>query len=44
MKKYRIVADPRVVEDLQESIEYLNAKRKVYVKKFINEYRKTLIH
>jgi hypothetical protein len=44
MKKYRIIADPRVSEDLQEAIEYLNAKRKGYGKKFINEYRKTLIH
>ena len=44
MKKYRIIADPSVAEDLQEAIEYLNAKWKGYEKKFIDEYRKTLIH
>lgn len=44
MKKYKIIADPRVVEDLKEAKEYLNAKRKGYGKKFIDEYRKTLFH
>jgi mRNA-degrading endonuclease RelE of RelBE toxin-antitoxin system len=44
MTKYTIVADPRVKEDLKEAKEYLNARRKGYGKKFLDEYRKTLNH
>jgi mRNA-degrading endonuclease RelE of RelBE toxin-antitoxin system len=42
MKKYTIVADPRVKEDLKEAREFLNARRKGYGKKFLDEYRSFL--
>lgn len=43
MDKYTIVAAPKVKEDLKEAKNYLNSKRTGYGKKFIDEYRKTLI-
>lgn len=39
MKKYKIVADPRVAIDLKEARDFLNSKRKGYGKKFLKEYR-----
>uniref|UniRef100_A0A0P6I0H7 Uncharacterized protein n=1 Tax=Daphnia magna TaxID=35525 RepID=A0A0P6I0H7_9CRUS len=42
MKKYTIVADPRVKEDLKEAREFFNARRKGYGKKFLEEYRSFL--
>ncbi len=42
MKKYTIVADPRVREDLNEAREFLNARRKGFGKKFLVEYRSFL--
>lgn len=42
MQKYTIIADPTVKDDLKEAKEYLNAKRKDYGKKFLEQYRETL--
>jgi hypothetical protein len=42
MKKYIIVADPRVKEDLKEAREFLNTRRKGFGKKFLVEYRSFL--
>lgn len=42
MKKYTLVADPRVHDDLKEARDFLNSRRKDYGGKFLSEYRKTL--
>jgi hypothetical protein len=42
MKKFSIIADPRVKYDLEEARSYLNTKRKGFGKKFLIEYRKTI--
>jgi len=39
MKKYTVVADPRVVNDLKEARDFLNSKRKGFGTKFLTEYR-----
>ena len=39
MKKYTVVADPRVVNDLKEASDFLNSKRKGFGTKFLTEYR-----
>jgi hypothetical protein len=44
MEHYTIVADPRVKDDLKEAKEYLNKKRGGSGKKFLKEYKKTLIY
>jgi len=44
MEKYTIIADPRVKDDLKEAKDYLNTKRKGYGKKFLAEYKKTLLY
>lgn len=42
MKKYTVIADPRVKDDLKEAKDYLNSKRENYGKKFLAQYRETL--
>jgi mRNA-degrading endonuclease RelE of RelBE toxin-antitoxin system len=42
MKKYTIVADPRVADDLKEARDFLNSRRKGFGAKFLTEYRNTL--
>jgi hypothetical protein len=42
MKKYKIVADPRVADDLKIAKGFLNARRKGFGAKFLNEYRSFL--
>ena len=39
MNTYTIIIDPRVKEDLKEARNYLNAKRKGFGNKFLNEYK-----
>lgn len=39
MKKYKIVADPRVADDLKEARDFLNSRRKGFGTKFLKEYR-----
>lgn len=42
MKKYTIVADPRVADDLKEARDFLNSRRKGFGTKFLKEYRSFL--
>jgi len=42
VKKYTVIADPRVKDDLKEAKDYLNSKRENYGKKFLAQYRETL--
>jgi len=42
MKKYTIVADPRVADDLKEARDFLNSRRKGFGAKFLTEYLNTL--
>lgn len=42
MKKYKIIADPLVKEDLKEAKDYLNSKRENLGNKFLVHYRETL--
>jgi hypothetical protein len=42
VRKYIILADPRVADDLKEARDFLNSKRKGYGKKFLAEYRQIL--
>jgi hypothetical protein len=42
MTKYKIVADPRVADDLKQAIDFLNARRKGFGAIFLNEYRNFL--
>ncbi len=42
MKKYTVVADPRVADDLKEARDFLNARRKGFGTKFLTEYRSFL--
>lgn len=42
MLKFKVVADPRVKDDLREARIFLNNKRKGYGNKFLNEYKKEL--
>ncbi len=42
MKKYTVVADPRVVDDLKEARDFLNSSRKGVGLKFLKEYRSFL--
>ena len=42
MKKYTLVADPRVEDDLKEARNFLNSRRKGYGRKFLAEYRSAL--
>lgn len=43
MKKYAIIADPGVKDDLMDAKSFLESRRTGYGKKFILEYRKSLI-
>lgn len=42
MKKYSVIADPRVKDDLKEARDFLNSRRKGYGKVFLTEYKQTL--
>lgn len=42
MKKYTLVADPRVEDDLKEARDFLNSRRKGFGSKFLSEYRRAL--
>ena len=42
MKKYTLVADPRVEDDLKEARDFLNSRRKGFGGKFLSEYRSAL--
>jgi hypothetical protein len=39
MEKFTIIADPQVKEDLKAARDFLNAKRKGFGAKFLQEYR-----
>lgn len=43
MKKYAVIADPGVKDDLMDAKSFLESRRTGYGKKFILEYRKSLI-
>ena len=42
MINYKIVADPKVKDDLKEARDFLNSRRRGFGKKFLLEYRTTL--
>lgn len=42
MKKYTVIADPQVKNDLKEARDFLNSRRKGYGKIFLTEYKQTL--
>jgi toxin ParE1/3/4 len=42
LKKYTLVADPRVEDDLKEARDFLNSRRKGFGAKFLAEYRNAL--
>lgn len=44
MVTYRIIADPKVKEDLKEVRDFLNSRRNGFGKKFLSEYKATLKH
>jgi hypothetical protein len=43
MKNYAVIADPGVKDDLMDAKSFLESRRTGYGKKFILEYRKSLI-
>ncbi len=42
MVNYRIIADPKVKNDLKEARDFLNSRRRGLGKKFLSEYSVTL--
>ncbi len=42
MINYKIVADPKVKDDLKEARDFLNSRRRGFGKKFLLEYKITL--
>jgi hypothetical protein len=44
MINYTIIADPKVKDDLKEARDFLNSRRKGFGKKFLMEYRATLMN
>lgn len=42
MQKYTVIADPRVKDDLKDTKDYLNSRRKGHGEKFLDQYRTTL--
>lgn len=42
MFNYKIVADPKVKDDLTEARDFLNSRRAGFGKKFLIEYKSTL--
>ncbi len=44
MINYKIVADPKVKDDLKQARDFLSSRRRGFGKKFLLEYRTTLKH
>ena len=42
MKNYKLIAELRVEQDLEEAKEFLESRRKGYGKKFLDEYKSAL--
>lgn len=44
MANFKIIADPKVKDDLKEARDFLNSRRRGFGKKFLLEYKTTLKH